>query len=197
MPGQAASWAVLVALAAGVALGGCANTLQDQPIADAALGRAVAVHRYPIYWAGRTFEGLPLSGTDRDPGGAFDMSYGDCLVGGQGTCVAPLLIVTSPDNTFVPGGDRGRPRAPIRGLSAVTAQGGRTIELSTGTVVVSIFAQTPLLARLAAAAMMPVNLPGEPYLPLSPPSASSAFAREPLGGNEAAPAPGGGGGGGL
>lgn len=189
---RAATSAVLLTLAAAVALGGCANTLQDQPIADAALGRAVGVHRFPIYWAGRTFEGMPLSGTDRDPGGAFDMSYGDCVVGGQGTCVAPLLIVTSPDNSFVPGGGRRGPRTLIRGRSAVTTQGGRTIELATGTVVVSIFAQTPLLARLAAAAMMPVNLPGEPYLPLDPPAGDSGFARAPLGGNEAAPAPGAG-----
>ncbi len=149
----------------------------------------MAVHRYPIYWAGRTFEGMPLSGTNRDPGGAFNMAYGDCVVGGQGTCVAPLLIVTSPDNSFLPGGSRGRLRTRIRGRSAATAQGGRIVELATGTVVVSIFAQTPLLARLAAAAMMPVNLPGEPYRDLAPPSKDSGLAGEPLGGNEAAPAP--------
>lgn len=186
---RAATSAVLLALVAAVALDGCGNTLQDRPIADAALGRIVGVHRFPIYWAGRTFQGMPLSGADRDPGGAFDMAYGDCLVGGQGTCVTPLLIVTSPDNSFVPGGEHARSRTLIRGRAALTAQAGRTIQLATGTVVVSIFAQTPTLARLAAAAMMPVNVPGEPYLTLAPAARDSGFARAPLGGNEAAPAP--------
>lgn len=189
---RAATSAVLLVLGAAFALGGCANTLQDQPVGDAALAAAVGVHRFPIYWAGRTFQGMPLSATGRDPGGAFDMAYGDCVVGGQGTCVTPLLIVTSPDNSFLPGGRHARSRALIRGRSAITAQGGRTIELATGTVVISIFAQTSMLARLAAAVMMPINLPGEPYLPLERPAPNSGFASAPLGGHEAAPAPGAG-----
>ena len=44
------------------------------------------------------------------PAARSRVQYGDCLQGGQGTCVPPLRIVTSPDNSFLPGGS-----APQRG----------------------------------------------------------------------------------
>ena len=65
----------------------------------------------------------------------------------------------------------------IRGQSAVVALGGRILEISTGSEVVDISADTPQLALAAALAMTPLNpfspgsttAPGAPLPPARPP----------------------------
>ena len=102
---------------------------------------------YPVYWLGGSFEGLQITEAARDPGGASSIQYGDCLEGGQGVCVPPLRVVTSPDNSFLPGGSAPRATAEIRGVTAVVALGGRVIEIPTGRVVVDIYARNPQRRR--------------------------------------------------
>ena len=43
------------------------------------------------------------------------MQYGNCLQGGQGVCVSPLKIVTSPDNSFLPGAPGAGRTTQVRG----------------------------------------------------------------------------------
>jgi len=171
--------AALAALCA-VALGGCGNTLQDQPVAHNVLEN-VLLSPYPVYWLGGSFERLAITEVARDPSGATSFQYGDCLEGGQGTCVAPLRVVTSPDNSFLPAGAYASYRAArVRGVPAVLAQGGDTVEMATGPVVVDIYARTPRVAAAAAQTVVPINTSGEPQAPLPARLSATGFAEEPL-----------------
>ena len=105
---------------------------------------------------------MQISEADHDPSGASFIQYGDCAVGGQSTCVPPVRVVTSPDNSFIPGGSSSQREALLRGVHAFLAQRGRTIAIPTGGVVVSVFAKSPRLAATAARTLVPINAAGEP-----------------------------------
>jgi len=147
--------ALMLALCAGTA-GACGDTVQDQPIPHNTL-ETLLLAPYPVYWLGRSFQGIAITEAARDPSGAFSVQYGDCLQGGQGTCVTPLRVVTSPDNSFVPGASAPHRTLPLRGARAVVAQHGRAIAIPTGGVVVAIYALTPRLAAAAAQGAVPIN----------------------------------------
>jgi hypothetical protein len=161
------------------ALAGCADTLQDRPVPHNLLEGAIVAPR-PVYWLGGSFRGLAVTDVERDPGGAFTVQYGDCVQGGQATCVPPLRVVSSPDNSFLPGGSGPRSTVRLRRLDAVLAERGRTIALPTGEVVVSVFAKDPRLALAAARTLVPINRVGAPEAPLPPPGPDSGFATTPL-----------------
>jgi hypothetical protein len=171
-----------VALLCTGAAAGCGNTLQDQPIARSWLENLEIIRGYPIYWLGGTFERLAITAVEHDPGGAYAIRYGDCTVGGQMTCVTPLLIITSPDNSFVPGGAAPGRDLAVRGIEGRRLQEGRTLVLRTGPVVVDVYAQTPALARAAVETMVPINEPAAPGDPLPAPLPTTPMAREPLAG---------------
>jgi hypothetical protein len=163
-----------------VALGSCGDTLQDQPIGPGPLESVIVDSRFPVYWLGQKFDGMRITGVLIDPGGAVTLRYGDCLVGGQFTCVTPLSLVTSPDNSFIPGASEvGRVRM-VRSAEALSTQGGRTLALRTGSVVVSVHAGTPGLALQAARLMAPLNKVGLPLQTLPGAAANTGFGRLPL-----------------
>ena len=170
--------AATLALCAGVA-GACGDTVQDQPIPHDAL-EALVLAPYPVYWLGRSFQGIAVTEAARDPSGAFSVQYGDCLQGGQGTCVPPLRVVTSPDNSFVPGASAPHRTASIRGAPAVVAQRGRAIAIPTGGVVVAIYGLTPRLAAAAAQRAVPINASAEPGAPLPARLPDTGFGASPL-----------------
>jgi hypothetical protein len=174
-------------VAAAIALTACGNTIQFRPVPADQLVKAITSVRFPVYWLGRNFEGMPITSIDRDPGGAFDAAYGHCLEGGQGTCVTPVLVVTSPDNSFVPGGDARRPHTTVRGLRVVMAQGGRTLQIPTGPVIVNIYASSAALARQVAEEISPMNQPGSPAAPLPPPLPNTGYGQTPLGSRDVPP----------
>ncbi len=168
----------LAALCA-LALVACGDTLQTSPISHSSL-ESLIVSPHPVYWAGAAFNGLAITETTRDPGGAASLEYGNCLEGGQGVCVPPLRIVTSPDNSFLPGGAAPSRPTSIRGVPAVLTQAGTTITIPTGGVVVDIYAATAKLARAAAQAVVPINEAGVPEGALPPPQPNTGFAQTPL-----------------
>jgi hypothetical protein len=176
--GALSALAGLLAVAA-LALGACGDTLQDRPIAHNTLEMLV-VAPYPVYWLGRSFEGLAISEAKHDPSGAFSVQYGDCVEGGQSTCVPALRVVSSPDNSFVPGGDAAQRPARVRGVAAVLAQGGRTIEIPTAGVVVGVYADSPRLAAAAAQTIVPINQAGAPGEALPARQPDSGFGSTPL-----------------
>lgn len=170
--------ATLAAICA-LVLGACADTVQQKPIPHNILeGLIVAPHA--VYWLGARFHGLPLTEAVRDPSGAYSVEYGNCVEGGQGTCVPPLRVVSSPDNSFVPGAGASTRAATVRSLAASVAQGGRTIVLATGAVVVGIYADKPALAAAAAQTMVPIDEPGTPESPLPAALPDTGFDRLPL-----------------
>jgi hypothetical protein len=168
----------LAALCA-LALSACGNTLQDRPIPHNTL-EGLIVAPFPVYWVGGAFHHLQISEATHDPGGAFSVKYGDCVQGGQSTCVPPLRIVTSPDNSFLPGGSTQVRRTHIRGAAAVVAQGGETIEIPTAGVVLSVYARNPGLAAEAVATAVPINEPGVPEARLPATLPVTPFAETPL-----------------
>ena len=91
-----------------------------------------------------------------------------------------LRVVTSPDNSFIPGGEVAIRRAQLRGVSAVVAQGGRTIEIPTAGVVVSIYADSAELASDAAMTTVPLNEAGAPGAPLPARLPDTGFGSTPL-----------------
>jgi hypothetical protein len=167
-----------LAMCCAVAVGACGDTLQDQPIAPQALESVIVKSRFPVYWLGFKFQRMRITAVTIDPGGAVTIRYGDCLVGGQYTCVTPLSVVSSPDNSFLPGA-AGR-TVSVRRASAVSSQGGRTLAMATGSVVVSIHARDPALASAAARTMAPLNKVGLPLEPLPRAVPDTGFDRVPI-----------------
>lgn len=168
---------LLAALSLGLA--GCGDTLQDRPIAHNTL-ETLLMAPFPVYWLGRSFAGLQITEASTDPGGALSIQYGDCRQGGQGTCVPPLRLVTSPDNSFIPASAGPHDVAQVRGVSALSTSSGRTLALPTGGVVVDIYALSSALAAKAAQAAVPINRVGYPGEPLPAPQRDSGFADRPL-----------------
>ncbi len=188
-------------------LSACANTVQDRPTPPSALEPLVTQEAFPVYWLGGTFHGLPITDVERDPSGAYEIQYGNCLVGGETVCVTPLQIVTSPDNGFLPGGGATQSAVLIRGVHGHSALGGRALSLPTGGVVVDLYADKPALAGAAAEAMLTINLPESgaagngrmgrvtlappdlPDAPLAPPLPNTGYGERPLPSQQPAIAP--------
>ncbi len=162
-----------------LALSACADTVQQRPLAHNIL-EGLLVAPFPVYWLGGSFRGMPVTEATHDPGGAYSVLYGDCLQGGQGTCVAPLRIVSSPDNSFVPGGNAKTHTQTIRGVSATVAAGGRTILLATGRIIVGIYATDAAAADAAARVIVPINAVATAADPLPARLPDSGFAARPL-----------------
>jgi hypothetical protein len=162
-----------------LALGACGDTVQDQPIPHNILEGLIAAP-FPVYWLGGSFQGMAITEATHDPGGAYSLQYGDCLAGGQGACLPRLRVVTSPDNSFLPGGDAPRRATSVRGIAALLAQAGETIEIPTGGVVVGIYATDPRLAGAAAQTIVPINSFAAPEAPLPARAPDTGFAEAPL-----------------
>ncbi|HWX74260.1 MAG TPA: hypothetical protein VNZ05_03075 [Solirubrobacteraceae bacterium] len=167
------------ALALALALAGCGDTLQTQPIPRNTLEGLIAAP-FEVFWLGRSFHGLELTEASRDPSGAFTVQYGPCKQGGQATCLPPVRIVTSPDNSFLPGGAAASRRATIRGARGVLTPDGHTIVLATGRVIVGIYALSASLAAAAAQTAVPINDVGAPGAALPAPLPDSGYTRSPL-----------------
>jgi len=161
------------------ALAACAGTVQDQPIPHNVLEGLIEAP-FPVYWLGRSFQGMALSEADRDTSAAFTVQYGNCLRGGEGGCIPPLRVVSSPDNSFLPGGGAPERATRIRGVKALLAQEGKTIALATGGVVVDVYALNARMALAAARTLVPINAAGAPEAPLPTALANTRFDERPL-----------------
>jgi hypothetical protein len=138
------------------------------------------VASFPVYWLGKRFEDLQITEATHDPSGAFSVQYGNCLQGGQGTCTPPLRIVTSPDNSFLPGGRTPSAQSSIRGARALLTNAGRTIAIPTGGVVVDIFAKDAATASAAAQVIVAINRPSSPGETLPARTPDTGFGSTPL-----------------
>ena len=72
------------------------DTLQDQPIGPQPLRVVIVKSRFPVYWLGLEFQGMQITSVTIDPSEAVTIRYGDCVLGGQYTCVTPVSIVSFP-----------------------------------------------------------------------------------------------------
>lgn len=170
---------MLTASLCAFALAGCGDTLQDRPIPHNVLESLIEAP-IPVYWLGASFMGMQVTEATHDPGGAYDVQYGNCLSGGQGVCIPPLRVVTSPDNSFLPGGSTPARTMQVRGVSAKLAQAGRAVVLASGGVVIDVYAKDAQLALTAARTAVPINRAGAPEGPLPAPLPNNGFAETPL-----------------
>ena len=171
----AASLAAVCALA----LGACGDTLQDRPVAHNAL-EGMILAPFPVYWVGSSFRGISITEATHDPSGSFSIQYGDCLQGGQGTCVSPLRVVSSPDNSFLPGGSVASRPTRVRGVPALLDRAGAMIVIPTAGVVVDIYAVDARTAHAAAESIVPINAVGAPGAPLAKALPDTGSADTPL-----------------
>ncbi len=178
--------AIALAVSCALALAACGDTLQEKPIAHNTL-ETLLTSPFPVYWLGGSFHRLAITEATHDPGGAYSVQYGNCLEGGQGACVAPLRVITSADNGFVPGATAPHHSAEIRGVSALVAQAGTTVIVPTGPVVVTIVASNRGLARAAASTIVPINEPAAPGAPLPAAQPDSGYGSTPLASQEPTP----------
>jgi len=170
---------VIALLSSPLALSACGDTVQGKPVPHNVLEGLIAAS-FPVYWVGGRFSGLQISEAVHDPSGAYSTMYGPCVEGGQGTCTPALRIVTSPDNSFLPGGSTPARTSTVRGQRALEAAGGRTLVIPTAGVVVDIYARSRALARAAAATMVPINRVLSPSDPLPRAKPDTGFGRKPL-----------------
>lgn len=162
-----------------LALGGCGNTLQVQPISHNTL-EGFVLAPFPVYWLGASFRGLAISEASHDAGDAYSLTYGNCLRGGEGYCVPPLRLVSSPNNSFIPGVSTAITPRRIRGVRALLAQEGKTVIIPTGSVMVDIYADSARLALAAAQTAVPINVPAAPGGALPEPLPDDGFETVPL-----------------
>jgi len=108
------------------------------------------------------------------------VQYGNCAEGGQGTCVAPVRVVTSPDNSFLPGESAGGASVALRGTRALVVRRGRTILVPAGGVVIGIYALRSDLASAAAQTAVAINAGGVPGERLPAREPDTGFGETPL-----------------
>jgi hypothetical protein len=169
---------ILAALCA-LSLCACSNTLQDTPIPHNTL-EGLIMAPFPVYWLGRSFQGMAVTEASHDRSGSYTVFYGDCAAGGEGSCVHPLRVVSSPDNSFLPGGSTPKRTTRLRGVTAVLARAGRTVVIATAGVVLDIYATTARTARMAAETAVPINFIGVPEAGLPPALPNTGYGEMPL-----------------
>lgn len=172
-PGAVLAMATALALLAG----GC-STGPPRPLGAGDLSSIQTFPFFRLYWAGRVFENLPVTAADGLKGysnsAGEGIQYGSCDKGNgplhTGGCSAPLQIVTVIYREHCNRALGRQRNILIRGVPATVFDGGRSIEVYTGRVLVDVYSDTAAHALLAARALRPVNAPGSTYGPLPPPA---------------------------
>ena len=139
---------------------------EPQPPPDAATVRAAQeAADFPLYWAGESVAGLPLTGVSRD-GGQVSIQYGTCTPsGGEGGCTLPVTIQTTSICERNPLILDLRPRSNSRVRGVPARDYGDYLSLEIGTSNVTLFTRPehrqPVLAALQPApATTPAPAPG-------------------------------------
>jgi hypothetical protein len=152
---------------------GC-TTHPAGPIDSQDLAAAQSFRLFTVYWVGRSFGGIPLTAADtqRDYDAAVGerVYYGNCdkpksIVSTAG-CQLPLEIATVDYRTIDSRENIGlgtRTDTAIRGVPAVIFDAGKSIQIYTAELAIDIYADTAARALAAAAAVVPMNRPGDAH----------------------------------
>jgi hypothetical protein len=192
----------LLALVLALAVAGCqGNEPSGTPaVGNYSLEQAKVFEDFPLYAPGEAHGDLPLTAVERrfdDSPDAppvranyVDFIYGTCEASeGEGGCAPPLSVqiwAACERNPMAYGPEIAR-EGPlnVRGVPAYFFEGGRRLELSTGTSTVVIFAASRDRALAAANALQGVNNQVTADAPLPPP----AYTTEDYGGTSVLPCP--------
>ena len=141
----------------------------DAPRSTFTLAKARAFADYPLYDAGPAANGIPRVAVLRRDDGSTDyvsFVYGDCRATEDVGCAPPAEIQVWPAcsrNLSLYTGARGDAPRPelstVRGVPAGLFEGGRRLELQTGTSTVVVFARTRGEVLRIAAGLRGVNVP--------------------------------------
>ena len=182
----AAALAIVAAvIAAGLAVrGGEAGPPPDtRPRSTYSVTAARAFKGFPIYYAGDSFEGLPLTAVLRrvdETTSYISFVYGDCEAGGDLGCAPPAEIQVWPACLRRLASYDGAPpfgpvpeETTVRAVRAASFDDGRRLEIQTGGSTVVVFARARDEALRIAAALRGVNVAVPPAAPLPEPSAEA------------------------
>jgi hypothetical protein len=140
--------------------------------------------RFPLYYAGDSVNGHPLTAVEHDthPAEVISFLYGDCTPprapdgSYDGGCALPVEVQVWPAcfrNPTLYGGAPGSPvpvNTTVRGVPAAFFEGGNRLEIQTGTSTVVIFADSP---ATVAGALRGVNNDVPTRVDLPAPAAGS------------------------
>lgn len=139
------------------------RALEVRARGNSSLAAARSFTDFRLYFAGDSFEGLPLVAVERHPA-QVGFLYGTCSIpvdgdGARGGCAPPLAVQVWPacerDSSPYPFAPDERLR--IRGLPAAFYEGHRRLEVSTHGVTVVLFGTGRERLLRAAAALRPLN----------------------------------------
>jgi hypothetical protein len=181
MPGAryrlAKTMALLGTLGACLLAGGCA-TGHPPPLSASGLAEAQSFPYYLLYWAGRDFEGYPITAADGRKGYSTSIGdsvyYGDCGQGAHtsllgGTCELPLQVTTVIYRLHSNAALGPQRNMVLRGVPATVYDSGHSIELYSGRVAIDVFSDSSARALGAVALLRPLNGPADPSDELPPP----------------------------
>jgi hypothetical protein len=159
--------------AALLAFAGC-GTSHPGRLTGRELAEAETFPYFPVYWAGPTFAGYPITAADGLRGYSSKIGdsvyYGDCVeskgIFGGGSCKLPLQVTT-----VIYALHSNAPLGPqynllVRGVPATVYDEGRSIEIYTGREAIDIFSDTYVHALTATRQLRPINAPGSASGPL-------------------------------
>jgi hypothetical protein len=153
------------------------------PKGNFSIAQAQEFADFPLYDAGSSVDGIPLTNVFHSTGSAstfVSFLYGDCHASDDMGCAPsleiqvwpacirnPSLYKSSRPGALTPG------TTSVRGVPAATFEGGSRLEITTGTSTVVVFARTPAVAMQVAGALRGVNLPVQASDPLPQPAAGA------------------------
>jgi hypothetical protein len=150
----------------------------DRPVDAGQLEELAAAPGPPLYFAGRSFAGLPLTHAEREVEGRALFVYGTCEVEDPdgifgpegGSCTPPVEVQVFPfrPEDWRPGVAQGCYRRPsLRGVATVRHDG---LVLFTASIAVKIYARSPAEARRVARALRALDGSVPPDVDLPPPA---------------------------
>lgn len=152
---------------------------EPEPAPDAAtVAAAQAAAAFPVYWAGESVAGLPLTGVARD-GGQITVQYGNCTPpAGEGGCAPPVQIQTTSicaRNPLIldlrPGSSSRMRGVPVRDYADF-------VSLEIGTSNVTLFTRPERRAPVIAALRTALDVPPVPGRELTAPRYPRAYVLE-------------------
>lgn len=149
---------------------------EPEPPPDApTLAAAQAAAAFPIYWAGESVAGLPLTRVARD-GGRITVQYGDCTPSaGEGGCAPPIQIQTTSICEQNPLVVDLRPASSSRVRGVPVRDYGDFVSLEVGTSNVALFTRPEHEAQVIAALRTALDVPPVPGRELTAPRYPRAY----------------------
>ncbi len=164
----AASLALAAAASAIILTRHAEATASPTPKGNFSLAAARAFSDFPVYYAGDSFEELPLVAVQRDVTGFSNdvgFIYGTCQPTYDAGCAPPLVIQVWPacirnPALYAAAGSMGIPSEPatVRGVPSAYFEDGERLEIQTGVSTIAIFGSDKAEVTRAAEALKGVNL---------------------------------------